>query len=301
MLNFCLKLLLYGKEKNSPKLYTLHLSFFSFFCYDNNARKDGKERRFVMFNEVMDKLKEPFFLTDIILSTVLAILMIVFFLHYLRRKTIAIFYCVFFAMYLVASLFGFTSFKLLILMVLISFSVIFFFTNISEIRHLIINTANKKHRSNKDEVSDFDKEKFYKIINDTVYNLAVNKIGAIMTFEKTDSLAEFSRSGTVINAPVTQELLVTIFYPGTRLHDGAVIIKDNKILSASVFYTPTTRALSGKYGSRHRAAMGISEVSDSVTVVVSEENGRVSITYLGNMEGVSLDEFDKYFKDYMSR
>ena len=108
------------------------------------------------------------------------------------------------------------------------------------------------------------------------------------------------KSGTIINATVTQELLETIFYKGTRLHDGAVVIRGNMILAASVYYTPTTRALTGKYGSRHRAAFGISEITDSVTVVVSEETGRISIAYNGNLESVSVDSFLREFTDLMS-
>ena len=99
-----------------------------------------------------------------------------------------------------------------------------------------------------------------------------------------------------INAPVTPELLETIFYEGTRLHDGAVIVKGNTIVCASVYYTPTTKALTGKYGARHRAAIGISEVTDAITVVVSEETGRVSIAYKGILEQVKLDEFPNIFR-----
>ena len=108
------------------------------------------------------------------------------------------------------------------------------------------------------------------------------------------------KSGTIIDAPVSQELLETIFYVGTRLHDGAVVIRGNIIVAASVYYTPTTRALTGKFGSRHRAAFGISEISDSVTVVVSEETGRVSIAYNGNLETVPLDSFLREFSDLMN-
>ncbi len=254
-----------------------------------------------MLDSILEHFKEPLFLTDIILTFVLAILLIVFFLRYLKRRTIAIFYCIAFTFYLVSAICGFSNFKLLILMLLTSATVIFFFTNISEIRHFIINSVSKKHNTNKETKVGYDKEKFYQVINDTVFSLAKNKIGAILTFEKQDSLSEIGKSGTAVNAPVTQELLVTIFYPGTRLHDGAVIIKDDRIVAASVFYMPTTTALTGKYGSRHRAAIGISETTDSVTVVVSEESGRVSIAYMGNMENVTLDEFKNYFQDYMSR
>ena len=121
-----------------------------------------------------------------------------------------------------------------------------------------------------------------------------------MTFERSTNLDDVMKSGTIIDAPVSQELLETIFYVGTRLHDGAVVIRGNIIVAASVYYTPTTRALTGKFGSRHRAAFGISEISDSVTVVVSEETGRVSIAYNGNLETVPLDSFLREFSDLMN-
>ena len=121
-----------------------------------------------------------------------------------------------------------------------------------------------------------------------------------MTFEKSTNLDDVIKSGTPLNAPVSQELLETIFYEGTRLHDGAVVIRGNVIVAASVYYTPTTRAMTGKYGSRHRAAFGISEISDAVTVVVSEETGRVSIAYNGHLEAVGLDQFLREFSDLMN-
>ena len=108
------------------------------------------------------------------------------------------------------------------------------------------------------------------------------------------------KSGTRIDAPVSAELLQTIFYPGTRLHDGAVIIRNDMIVAASVYYTPTTRPLTGKFGSRHRAAIGISETTDAVTVVVSEETGRISIAYEGELRTVGPDEFLTVFEDYMA-
>ncbi|MCX5775869.1 MAG: DNA integrity scanning protein DisA nucleotide-binding domain protein [Firmicutes bacterium] len=120
-----------------------------------------------------------------------------------------------------------------------------------------------------------------------------------MTFERKMPLNDMIKNGVTINAPVTPELLMTIFYPGTRLHDGAVVIRDNIIIVASAFYTPTTKPLAGKYGSRHRAAIGISEVSDSVTVVVSEETGRISIAYGGELEPVFIDNFHRVFEEYM--
>lgn len=136
-----------------------------------------------------------------------------------------------------------------------------------------------------------NRDAVYNEVYEAVSSCSRQKIGALITFEKHDDLEKVTKNGTVINAPVTHELLATIFYPGTRLHDGAVIIKGNMIYAASVYYTPTTKALSGKYGSRHRAAIGISEMSDSVTVVVSEETGRISIAKRGEIEPVTLDDF----------
>lgn len=145
-----------------------------------------------------------------------------------------------------------------------------------------------------------DRQALYDEVGKAVTACSKQKIGALITFERHDNLQSITKNGTRINAPVTSELLTTIFYPGTRLHDGAVIIKDNMLYAASVYYTPTTKALTGKYGSRHRAAIGISEISDSVTVVVSEETGRISIAQSGEIEPVNLDEFVKVLTERMN-
>ena len=79
-----------------------------------------------------------------------------------------------------------------------------------------------------------------------------------------------------------------------------VVIKDNHIIAASVYYTPTTKPLIGKYGSRHRAAIGISEICDAVTVVVSEETGRISIAYNGEIESYLPEDFLIAFENVMS-
>ena len=125
-------------------------------------------------------------------------------------------------------------------------------------------------------------------------------MGALITIERTNQLTELLKNGSPINAPVTAPLLTTIFYKGTTLHDGAVVIRDETILAASVYYTPSTKPLSGKVGSRHRAALGISEVTDSVTIVVSEETGRISIAYLGSLQPLNADDFKKTLTDYLS-
>ena len=139
----------------------------------------------------------------------------------------------------------------------------------------------------------------YQQIESAVISLSKTKTGAIITFERNTSLADMLKNGVTIKAPVSAELLQTIFYPGTRLHDGAVVIHGNEIVAASVFFTPTTQAFAGKYGSRHRAAIGISEISDSVTVVVSEETGRISFAVNGTLESVDQTNFLRVFENLM--
>lgn len=175
------------------------------------------------------------------------------------------------------------------------------FTNLGDVRQFLANPfKGSRIKSGKFEVEKiYNRELFYKTIEKATLALSKSRIGAIMTFEKNTSLADVIKNGVAVKAPVTAELLMTIFYPGTRLHDGAVVIHGNEIVAASVFYTPTTKPFAGKYGSRHRAALGISEISDSVTIVVSEETGRISFAVNGNLESVDQENFLRVFENYM--
>lgn len=115
--------------------------------------------------------------------------------------------------------------------------------------------------------------------------LSGKKIGALITFEKTASLDEFVTTSYPINASLNSELLSTIFFPNTPLHDGAVIVRSNDIVCAGAYYPPTERLdIPKQLGSRHRAAIGISEVTDSLTIVVSEETGNISVAVEGYLD-----------------
>lgn len=145
----------------------------------------------------------------------------------------------------------------------------------------------------------YDRKAVAEKVSQAVESLSKTKTGALITFEKQDKLNDVVKSGTILNAPITAELLTTIFYPGTRLHDGAVVIRGDEILAASVYYTPTTKPLTGKYGSRHRAAIGISEKSDSITLIVSEETGRISLAVKGELIPVNHDNILRTLEDYL--
>ncbi len=182
--------------------------------------------------------------------------------------------------------------------------VFFFIANQNEARALVANNmlgkASSLFRRKKQAERLFDRDAIYHAISDAVLWMSDQKIGAIITMEKKDPLSEFCHNGTMINAPVSSELLQTIFYKGTRLHDGAVIIRNDMILAAAVAFLPTTRPLPGKYGLRHRAAIGISEEVDAVTIVVSEETGRISIAYQGELETIPPKDFLARLNEYMA-
>lgn len=118
--------------------------------------------------------------------------------------------------------------------------------------------------------------------------LSARQHGALIVLQRLDSLDEFNETGVSMNAKVTPEILLQVFYPNTPLHDGAAIIGRNRLLSASCVMPLSasgilTRSPERQMGLRHRAAMGISEVSDAVAVVVSEETGSISIAHSGRM------------------
>jgi diadenylate cyclase len=117
-----------------------------------------------------------------------------------------------------------------------------------------------------------------KEIIEAIKYLTKTKTGALIVFKKALSTIVYSDVGTVLDAKISAELILTIFHPNTPLHDGAMIIDGNKIHSAGVLLPLTEDPkLSWKYGTRHRAALGMSEVSDAACLVVSEETGDVSI------------------------
>lgn len=124
------------------------------------------------------------------------------------------------------------------------------------------------------------------------YEMGKAKTGALIVIGQNDSLDDYSKTGIEIDSFVSNQLLINIFEHNTPLHDGAVIIEADRIVSATC-YLPLSenRALSKELGTRHRAGVGISEVTDSLTVIVSEETGRVSVAYEGELSrNVDSDE-----------
>jgi diadenylate cyclase len=116
-------------------------------------------------------------------------------------------------------------------------------------------------------------------------SLANKKIGALIAIERDTSLKDFVEMGTPLDAKVTKEILLSIFHPASPIHDGAVVIKGNRIVAAGCFLPITMGPdISKSLGTRHRAGLGLSEETDAVIVVVSEETGMVSMAIHGKLD-----------------
>jgi uncharacterized protein (TIGR00159 family) len=141
-------------------------------------------------------------------------------------------------------------------------------------------------------LSQFDK--FLEQLTNSIYRLAEKRTGALIVLENEDSLKEYANKAVILNAVFSSELLESIFTPTTPLHDGAVIIRDTTIVAAAVIapLAEDSTQLTKSMGTRHRAGLGLSQISDALVIVISEESGRVSIARDGMItRGVKMDRF----------
>lgn len=142
------------------------------------------------------------------------------------------------------------------------------------------------------EITEFDR--FLDSLAQSVYRLADRRIGALVVLENQDALDEYANKAVMLNSTFSSELLESIFSTTTPLHDGAVIIRGNTILSAATILplADESTQLSKSMGTRHRAGLGMSQLTDGLIIVVSEETGRVSIAREGIITpGVKIDRF----------
>ena len=143
--------------------------------------------------------------------------------------------------------------------------------------------------------------KMIKELEKSLYYMSRRKIGALISIEGTDSLEEYVATGIPLKAETSNQLLINIFIPNTPLHDGAVIIKDFKIMAASC-YLPLSNSthIPKELGTRHRAAIGLSELTDAVTLIVSEETGDISIAVGDELyRGIQGEELTDLLMKYL--
>ena len=153
-------------------------------------------------------------------------------------------------------------------------------------RGILFSSGSKKLR-----FSDKMVEEILKAVTD----LSRDKTGALICLEMDVSLSEYAHTGIELDSVVSSQLLENIFEDKTPLHDGAVIIRDERIVAATCYLPMSaSRTLNKKYGTRHRAALGLSEVTDAITIVVSEETGSIAITMGGHLyEDLDTGELKK--------
>ena len=252
-----------------------------------------------MYNPLSNtwNFKSPILWIDFVISAIVIIGLVIVVINAAKRTIFTIASIAAAVVNIFAWFFGFSFLWSITTMFMTAFVTATIIMNQSELREFFTSFFKKKSFKSTQKV--YDRHAVCQKVAIAVETLSRSKTGALITFEKNTLLTDVVKSGTIINAPITPELLVTIFYPGTRLHDGAVVIRRDQILAASVYYTPTTKPLTGKFGSRHRAAIGISEITDSVTVVVSEETGRVSLAYHGELISVPPDSFLRTVEEYL--
>ncbi len=165
-----------------------------------------------------------------------------------------------------------------------------------EIRSLLERLGKSSFFNRISSLSGNEREELVDQLVEASMTMASQRVGALITIEQSQSLSDYIRTGTPMNSIVTSDLLCSIFMTTTPLHDGAVIIQGDRIACASAYFLPTDRNLARRYGARHRAAVGISEITDSITIVVSEETGNVSIAQNGELTRMSNETLRQFLR-----
>lgn len=245
------------------------------------------------FGNYLDNIYRP----NVEFSDVVEILILAFFLYHIilwmknsRAWTLLKGILVILLFALIASIFNFTTILWIagksINVALIAIVVIFQ----PELRKALEQLGNKKYLSGllpfddqRERAERFSEKTVNEIIKAS-YEMAKKKTGALIVIEQNINLEDYIKTGIAVDAYVTNQLLINIFEHNTPLHDGAVIIRGNRIVSATC-YLPLSdnMELSKELGTRHRAGAGISEATDAFTIIVSEETGKVSIANNGNL------------------
>ncbi|MEH7108290.1 MULTISPECIES: diadenylate cyclase CdaA [Bacillaceae] len=168
-----------------------------------------------------------------------------------------------------------------------------------ELRRALEQLGRGKFFSRSTNPDDDGQEKTVEAIIKATEYMAKRRIGALISIERETGMSDYIETGIPLYSKISSELLINIFIPNTPLHDGAVVIQKNSVAAAAC-YLPLSESpfISKELGTRHRAALGISEVTDSVTVVVSEETGSISLTKNGELH---RDLGAEEFKEILAR
>lgn len=161
-----------------------------------------------------------------------------------------------------------------------------------------LETLGRRLTWRRQHIDNAKEQQLIKSLGEALQYMSKRRIGALITIKRDTSLDEYIKTGIKLDAYITSQLLINTFIPNTPLHDGAVIIDDDRVAVAAA-YLPLSEStrIPKELGTRHRAAVGISEASDAITVVVSEETGEISITQDGDLlRHMARDAYMNFFE-----
>jgi uncharacterized protein (TIGR00159 family) len=253
------------------------------------------------------RFNDPVFIVEFILSIIFVLGATLYIAFRINRTIVWLYFGILDVLYVISlCFFNYDILMIAILAFIIGGGIIFILSNTSNIQKYISSRPlfTKKSKDGKRVGVNNAKQAVIHAVCEAVRYLRLSPekkhIGALITFEQSNPLDQYIASGTIINCPVSAEIIETIFYEGTRLHDGAIIIRGGTIVAASVMYPPYNGAVAGKLGARHRAAVGISKNTDSVTIVISEETGIVSIAHNGAIDHtVRVDDLEETLNNFI--
>jgi diadenylate cyclase len=138
---------------------------------------------------------------------------------------------------------------------------------------------------------------------DSTFFLAERRLGALIILQQKIGMRALAETGTILNAPLSQELLTTFFFPNTPLHDGGVIIKDSTVVAAGCIFPLTHDPdMAKSLGTRHRAGVGVTEETDAVAIIVSEETGAISLAHKGRLlRGLNRQRLERHLSNLLLR
>ncbi|WP_406616143.1 diadenylate cyclase [Mycoplasmopsis hyopharyngis] len=163
----------------------------------------------------------------------------------------------------------------------------------------IYNSSKRLTKTNYEKLGKSTQIRLINQLRETVQVLSETKTGALITIENNDNIDNLRTDGIVLDANISSSLLISIFNKNSPLHDGAVVIRNNKIFYAATFFKITRKSIDNHFGSRHRAAMGISEMCDAVTIIVSEETGDIKLVKNGIFYNVRIEQFQEQLIKYL--
>ena len=237
---------------------------------------------------------------DIALTLVFVVILISFIVKRIKQPLFYVLLGIGFIAFIISLVFSLDAFNATLKYCFMLLGVCLIVIYSQEIRH-DFEMRFSTNKTNNAFSSVLEKQEIIDTLCNTADFLSKRKIGALITIERNDSLNTFIEKAIPINSSINQEILTTIFYPGTACHDGAVIIRKNKIMCAGAYLPSTDKYdIPKNLGTRHRAAIGLSERYDALTIVVSEETGNISVASSGTISlGLRIDRLKEMLDGFL--